>query len=62
MRIIGGTGLGLAICQRIADAHGATIIAESTPQDAALDPDRPGYYQNHRVVFTVRIPLIRPLI
>lgn len=30
-RKTGGTGLGLAICKAIADAHGASLTAESTP-------------------------------
>jgi len=38
-----GTGIGLALCRKIADRHGGTIVAESSPSDGAS--------------FTVTLPL-----
>jgi signal transduction histidine kinase len=37
-----GTGIGLAVCRRIADRHGGTITARSTPGQGAC--------------FTVKLP------
>jgi signal transduction histidine kinase len=43
-RASGGTGLGLAIVRAIADAHGGTVRASSSPEGGArIELELPGF-------------------